>query len=59
MVAKCYIEMPTNFFLDYGTLVMAFLTHFQLPIHYETSTEILNSLNKSNSTHIFDHIHEW
>ena len=38
---------------------MEFLTHFQLPIHYETSTDLLTSLRHCNSTHIYDHIHEW
>jgi hypothetical protein len=38
---------------------MAFLTHYQLPIRYETRTEILSSFKQSSSTHIFDHIHEW
>jgi hypothetical protein len=28
-------------------------------IRYETSTEILNSLRQTTSTHISDHIHEW
>jgi len=35
------------------------LTHFHLPINYETGTKLLNSLKKYNSTHISDHIHEW
>lgn len=51
--------MPTIFFSDYGTLAMAFLTDFQLPIHYETSTKLLTSIHQSNSTHISDHIDEW
>jgi hypothetical protein len=38
---------------------MDFLTHYQLPIQYETRTEILSSFKKSSSTHISDHIHEW
>ena len=38
---------------------MAFLTHFQLPIRYETSTDLLTSLRQTTSTHISDHIHEW
>ena len=38
---------------------MAFLTHFQLPIRYETGTDLLISLRQSTSTHISDHIHEW
>ena len=40
-------------------MAMAFLTHFQLPIRYETGTELLTSLRQSTSTHISDHIHEW
>ena len=38
---------------------MAFLTHFQLPIRYETGADLLTSLCYSTSTHISDHIHEW
>ena len=59
MTTKSYIEFPTNFFSDYGTLAMDFLTHFQLLILYDTNNEVLNSLQKSNSTHISNHIHEW
>lgn len=57
--SKCYIDLPMNFLSYYGTLAMSFLTHFQLPIRYETGTELLTSLRQSNSTHISDHIHEW
>ena len=38
---------------------MAFLTHFQLPIRYETGTHLLTSLKQDRATHILDHIHEW
>jgi hypothetical protein len=38
---------------------MAFLTHYQLPIHYKMGTEILISFKKTKATHISDHIHEW
>jgi len=38
---------------------MAFLTHFQLPIRYETGTHLLTSLKQDTATHISDHIHEW
>jgi hypothetical protein len=38
---------------------MDFLTHFQLPMCYETGTELLTSLHQTNSVHISDHIHEW
>jgi hypothetical protein len=57
--AKWYIELPRGFFNDFNTLAMAFLTHYQLSIQYETRTEILSSFKQSASTHISDHIHEW
>jgi hypothetical protein len=38
---------------------MDFLTHYQLPIRYDTGTEILTSFKQSKGTHISDHIHEW
>ena len=59
MTTKWYVELPSHFFGDYGTLPMEFLTNFQLLIHYETGTKLLTSLRKSTSTHISDHIYEW
>ena len=56
---KWYIEFPRNTFIYFSYLTMVFLTHFQLPIHYETCTEFLTSLRKSTSTHISNHRHEW
>jgi hypothetical protein len=38
---------------------MAFLTHYQLPIRYETRTKILSFFKQTKATHISDHIHEW
>jgi hypothetical protein len=38
---------------------MSFLMHFQLPIRYETGTELLTSLCQTNYVHVSDHIHEW
>jgi hypothetical protein len=58
-VVKWYIELPRGFFIDFNTLAMAFLNHYQLPIHYETGTEILSSFKQTKATHISDHIHEW
>ena len=59
VAAKWYIELPQHSFRDFNTLVMDFLTHFQLPIRYETGTNLLTSLQQTTSTHIYDHIHEW
>jgi hypothetical protein len=57
--AKWYIELPRGFFSNFNTLAMDFLTHYQLPIRYDTGTEILNSFKQTKGTHISDHIHEW
>jgi hypothetical protein len=57
--AKWYIELPRGFFVDFNTLAMAFLTHYQLPIRYDTGTKILTSFKQTKGTHISDHIHEW
>jgi hypothetical protein len=56
---KWYIELPQGFFADFNTLAMAFLTHYHLPICYETGTEILSYFKQNKATHISDHIHEW
>ena len=44
---------------NYRVLTSTFLVHFQLPIRYDTGTELLTSLRQDTSTHISDHIHEW
>jgi hypothetical protein len=56
---KWYIELPCASFHDFNSLAMSFLTHFQLPIRYETGTELLTSLHQTTSIHISNHIHEW
>jgi hypothetical protein len=38
---------------------MDFLTHYQLPIHYDMGTKILTYFKQNKATHISDHIHEW
>lgn len=58
-VAKWYIELARVSFQNFNSLAMAFLTHFQLPIRYETGTHLLTSLKQTTATHISDHIHEW
>ena len=56
---KWYIELSRGIFQDFNTLSMAFLTHFQLPVHYEAGMHLLTSLKQDKATHISDHIHEW
>ena len=44
IAAKWYIELPQHSFVNFGSLATVFLTHFQLPIFYETGTDLLTSL---------------
>ena len=57
--AKWYIELPCAAINTFGTLATDFLKNFQLPIGFETRTELLTSLRQDTATHISDHIHEW
>jgi hypothetical protein len=52
VVVKWYIELSRKTLVDFNSLSMAFLTHFQLPIWYEIDTKLLTSLQQSSSTHI-------
>ena len=53
------IELPKGSFDNFTALATVFLTHFQLPIRYETRMELLTNFKQTNATHISDHIHEW
>jgi hypothetical protein len=56
---KWYIESKVGSFKRFNDMSMAFLMHNQFPIHYDIGTYLLNSMHQYNSTHIYDHIHEW
>lgn len=57
--AKWYIEFPRASFDNFNTLATTFLTHFQLPIRYETRMELLTNFKQMTTTHISNHIHVW
>ena len=40
-------------------LVVTFINHFQLPIHYDVGTKLLSTFQQDKATHISDHIQEW
>jgi hypothetical protein len=56
---KWYIELDLSRYSSFGELAMAFLNHFQLPVRYNTSTELLSNFEQTTADHIFDHIQEW
>jgi hypothetical protein len=57
--SKWYIELKGDYCRSFNDLEMTFLTHYQFLIRYDVGTEILNPLHQNNTTHIYDHIHEW
>jgi hypothetical protein len=42
-----------------NNLAMVFLNHFQLPVRYDASTELLANFEQTKSDHISDHVREW
>ena len=57
-VVKSYIELPWGAYAMFDDLGMTFLNHFQLPVHYDVSTELLSTFRKDKATHISEHIQE-
>jgi hypothetical protein len=56
---KWYIELPGGTYSNFNQMVLVFLNHFQLSIHYNVSIEIIPSLCQDKATRISDHIQEW
>jgi hypothetical protein len=40
-------------------MVLVFLNHFQLSVHYDVGLELLSTLRQDKATHISNHIQEW
>jgi hypothetical protein len=57
--AKWYIKIDRSRYSSFGELVMAFLNHFQLPVRYDTGTELLANFEQTIVDHISDNIREW
>jgi hypothetical protein len=53
---KWYIELDHSKYSTFGELAMVFLNHFQLPMRYDVSTELLANFEKTKADHISDHI---
>jgi hypothetical protein len=56
---KWYIELPGGTYRTFNQMVLVFLNHFQLPVHYDVGLELLSTLHQDKATHISDHIQEW
>ena len=58
-VVKRYIELPGGTYTTFDDHAMNFLNHFQLPVRYDVSTELLLTFWQDKAMHILDHIQEW
>jgi hypothetical protein len=52
VASQWYIELPRGTYGSFHQLVLAFLNHFQLPIHYDVGLELLSTLRQGTDTHI-------
>jgi hypothetical protein len=57
--AKWYIEIPRGTYENFNQIVLVFLNHFELSVHYNANIELMSSLLQDKATHILDHIQEW
>jgi hypothetical protein len=57
--AKWYIELDCSNYSYFNDLAMVFLNHFQLPVRYDVSTELMANFDQTKVIHIFEHIREW
>jgi hypothetical protein len=55
-VMKWYIELDCSRYSSFGELSMDFLNHFQLPVRYDASTEMLANFEQTTADHISNHI---
>jgi hypothetical protein len=59
VTVKGYTELPRGTYETFNQMVLVFLNHFQLPVRYDVSLQILSIFWQDKSTHISDHIQEW
>jgi hypothetical protein len=59
VVAKWYIEISGGMYITFNQMVLVFLNHFQLSVHYDVCIEIMSAFRQDKATHISDHIEEW
>ena len=53
---KWYVELPGNTYRGFNEIALVFLDHFQLPVRYDTGTELLSTFRQNKATHISDHV---
>jgi hypothetical protein len=59
VAVKWNIELPRGTYKNFDQMVLFFLNHFQLSVHYDVNIEIISALHQNKATYISDHIQEW
>jgi hypothetical protein len=59
VTTEWYIKLLRGSYRNFSQMVLVFLNHFQLSIHYDVGLELLSTLRQDKSTHISYHIQEW
>jgi hypothetical protein len=59
VMEKWYIDLPGGTYGNFNQMVLVFLNHFQLSVHYDVDIELLSALHRDKSTQISDNIQEW
>jgi hypothetical protein len=56
VVLKWYIELPRGAYWTFSQMVLVFLNHFQLSVHYEDGLELMSTLLHDNHSYIGSHL---
>jgi hypothetical protein len=56
---KWYIELPGGTCINFNHMILVFLNHFQLSVHYDADIELMLALRQDKAPHISDHIQEF
>ena len=57
--SKWYVDQTTSSYTTFATIAQAFLSYFQLPFRYDTSTELLTSFKQTSLIRLSAHVQEW
>ena len=56
--SKWYVDHTSSSYTTFLTIPRAFLSYFQLPLRYDTGTELLTSFRQSSATCLCYHVQE-
>ena len=57
--AKWYVDHASASHSTFATLAKVFQSYFQLPLRYDTGTELLTTFRQNSATRLSNHVQEW